>query len=88
MIKMYSKYIVGPPGNGWTQIACGNIPVFNLIPVLQQCPVEGLDRLRISKIDGMVTLGSQADKARQIRADRGQGSKIIALLMTITRMQR
>lgn len=59
--------IVGPPVHRRTEKAVRNVPVFDRVEMRQQRFIQRLHRLRIGKINGLLTQRIERNVALQVR---------------------
>lgn len=62
--------IVGPPVHRRTEKAVRNVPVFDRVEMRQQRFIQRFHRLRIGKINGLLTQRIERNVALQVRMAR------------------
>ena len=78
--------IVGPPRHWRTEKAVRNVPVFDRVEMRQQRFIQRLHRLRIGKINGLLTQRIERNVALQVRMGLAERGQVVALMVAVTRV--
>ncbi len=61
--------------------------MFDAVELLEQRPIEHLDRRRVGEVDALLAIGIDDHEGRQLRAGLDQCGEIVTTLMAVARVQ-